>query len=239
MSPGPLWALALTLGAFAAASALWRRAGRPALLNPTLVAILLVAAVLLATGGDIAAYQRDASPVTLLLGPAVVALAVPIHRQAALLRARAGPLAAALVVGSCATIGATVALAAWLGAGPATLLSIAPKSATAAVSMAISERAGGIAALTAVVAILAGITGAVAGPPLLDALGIRDPLARGFGIGVASHGIGTARAFQDSEAAGTAAGLAMGLNAVLTAALVPVLLTLIGLAPLNARGDLP
>jgi predicted murein hydrolase (TIGR00659 family) len=236
MTPSPLWALALTLGAFAAASALWRRAGRPALLNPTLVAILLVAAVLLSGGGDILAYQRDAAPVTLLLGPAVVALAVPIHRQATLLRARAGLLAVALVAGSATTIGATVAIAAWLGAGPSTLLSLAPKSATAAVSMAISEQAGGVAALTAVVTILAGITGAVAGPPLLDALGIRDPVARGFGIGVASHGIGTARAFQDSEAAGTAAGLAMGLNAVLTAALVPVLFAL---AALVQKGDLP
>jgi predicted murein hydrolase (TIGR00659 family) len=218
----PLWPLALTLGAYAAAHFAWARCGKPAALNPTLVAILVVASALLATGADRAEYRAGAQPVHLLLGPAVVALAVPLHRHAALLRARATALLSALAVGSTATILATVALAAWLGAAPATLLSLAPKSATAGVSMAISAQWGGIAALTAVVTILAGITGAVAGPGLLDALGIRDPVARGFGIGVASHGIGTARAFQESEAAGTAAGLAMGLNALLTALLAPL-----------------
>lgn len=224
MTPSPLWALALTFGAYAAAMALWRRGARHPLLNPTLLSIMLIAVVLLATGHELAAYQRDAAPVTLLLGPAVVALAVPIHRHAEALRARAGVLVTALAVGSMSTIGATLVIAACLGAGPETLLSLAPKSATAAVAMAVSLQTGGVAALTAVVAILAGITGAVAGPPLLNALGIRDPLARGFGIGLASHGIGAARAFQEGEATGTAAGLAMGLNAILTAVLVPLLL---------------
>jgi putative effector of murein hydrolase len=218
----PLWPLVLTLAAYAAAVFAWERCGKPAALNPTLVAIALVALALLATGADRVAYRAGAQPVHLLLGPAVVALAVPLHRHAPLLRARAAALLAALAVGSTATILATVALAAWLGAGAATLLSLAPKSATAGVSMAISAQWGGIAALTAVVTILAGITGAVAGPALLDALGIRDPVARGFGIGVASHGIGTARAFQESEVAGTAAALAMGLNALLTTLLVPL-----------------
>jgi putative effector of murein hydrolase len=218
----PLWPLALTLGAYAAAMFAWTRCGKPAALNPTLVAIAIVALALLASGADRAAYRAGAQPVHLLLGPAVVALAVPLHRHAALLRARAAALLAALAIGSTATMLTTVALAAWLGAGSATLLSLAPKSATAGVSMALSAQWGGIAALTAVVTILAGITGAVAGPALLDTLGIRDPVARGFGIGLASHGIGTARAFQESEMAGTAAGLAMGLNALLTTLLVPL-----------------
>ena len=224
MTPSPLWALALTFGAYAAAMALWRRGARHPLLNPTLLSIMLITVVLLATGRELTAYQRDAAPVTLLLGPAVVALAVPIYRHAEALRARAGVLVTALVVGSMSTIGATLVIAALLGARSETLLSLAPKSATAAVAMAVSLQTGGVAALTAVVAILAGITGAVVGPPLLDALGIRDPLARGFGVGLASHGIGTARAFQEGEATGTAAGLAMGLNAILTAVLVPLLL---------------
>jgi predicted murein hydrolase (TIGR00659 family) len=226
VSGAPLWPLALTLGAYAAAVLLWERQGRPAMLNPTLVAIALVALALLASGADRGAYRAGAQPIHLLLGPAVVALAVPLLRHGALLRARAAALAAALAVGSTATILLTLALAAWLGAGAATLVSLAPKSATTGVSMAISAQWGGIAALTAVVTILAGITGAVAGPALLDALRIQDPVARGFAIGIASHGIGTARAFQESEATGTAAGLAMGLNAVLTALLAPLLIAL-------------
>ncbi|WP_198372327.1 LrgB family protein [Roseomonas rosulenta] len=239
MTPPPLWALALTLAAYAVAMVVWQRGRRHPLLNPTLLAIILVAGVLVTAGVDVFDYQRDAGAVHLLLGPAVVALAVPIHRHAALLRARAATLVAALLLGSAATIAATIGIAAWLGVGSVTLRSLAPKSATTAVSMAISTGIGGGAALTAVVTILAGIAGAVLGPALLDALGIRDPIARGFGIGVASHGIGTARAFQDSEAAGTASGLAMGLNAVLTAALVPLVLALVSLSPLSLRGDVP
>jgi len=218
-----LGTLALTLGAYATAATAWQRARRHPLLNPTLAGIVLVAAALLLLRMDIGAYQRAASPLHLLLGPAVVALAVPLYRHAGLLRERALLLLAALLIGTSATTAATLSLGAGLGASAVTLLSLAPKSATAGVSMAISERIGGMPSLTAVVTVLAGIVGAVAGPSLLNALGLRDPLARGFGMGLASHGIGTARAFQESELAGTAAGLAMGLNAVLTALLVPLL----------------
>jgi len=223
--------LALTLGAWALAVALWQAGGRHALLNPTLVAIALVAAALAATGSDVARYQAETSVIHLLLGPAVVALAVPLFRHAPAVAARAVPLAVALVVGAVLNCVVALGVLAALGGTAATLVSLAPKSATAAVSMAVSAETGGIAALTAVVTILAGIVGAVAGPALLDRLGIADPLARGFGIGLASHGIGTARAFQESEAAGTASGLAMGLNAVLTALIVPVVLRLLGLLP--------
>jgi putative effector of murein hydrolase len=221
--------LALTLGAWALAVALWQAAGRHALLNPTLVAIVLVAAALAAIGADIRRYQAETSVIHLLLGPAVVALAVPLWRHLPVIAARAAPLALALVVGAALNCLVALGLLAALGGTAVTLVSLAPKSATAAVAMAVSAGTGGIAALTAVVTILAGIVGAVFGPALLDCLGIADPVARGFGIGLASHGIGTARAFQESEAAGTAAGLAMGLNAVLTALLVPAVLRLAGL----------
>lgn len=223
--------LVLTLGAWALAVAVSALGGRHALLNPTLLAIAIVAAVLASSGADLARYQAETAVIHLLLGPAVVALAVPLFRHAPAIAARAAPLALALVIGAAANCALALGILAVLGGTAATLVSLAPKSATAAVAMAVSAETGGIAALTAVVTILAGIAGAVFGPGLLDRLGISDPLARGFGIGLASHGIGTARAFQESEAAGTAAGLAMGLNAVLTALLVPVVLRLAGLMP--------
>jgi putative effector of murein hydrolase len=120
------------------------------------------------------------------------------------------------------------AVAALLGASAPVLASLAPKSATVAVSMGIAAETGGVPAVTAVVTILAGITGAVVAGPVLDGAGVQDPIARGFAMGLASHGIATARAFQEGEAAGTAAGLAMGLNAVVTALLVPLVLRLLG-----------
>ena len=224
----PLGAVGLTLGGYAFGHWLWIRGGKHAALNPTLTGIAIVATVLLATRFDYRAYFEDARLVHVLLGPAVVALAVPLYRHLPALQARAGVLAAALLAGSLVAIVSATTFAWWLGASRLTLISLAPKSATAAVSMSVSQAVGGIPALTALVTVMAGIIGALVGPALLDALRVRDVIARGFGMGVASHGIATARAFQESEAAGTAAGLAMGLNAVLTALLVPILLRVAG-----------
>ncbi|MCU0987664.1 MAG: LrgB family protein [Acetobacteraceae bacterium] len=226
---GQLPFLVLTLGAWALAAAAWQATGRHALANPTLVAIILVAGVLAASGADLGRYQTETGVIHLLLGPAVVSLAVPLYRHAPMLAARTAVLALALIAGAVLNCLLALAVLAALGGSAATLASLAPKSATAAVAMAVSTETGGIAALTAVVTILAGITGAVFGPALLDRLGIRDPIARGFGLGLASHGIGTARAFQESEAAGTTAGLAMGLNAIVTALIVPLVLRYGGL----------
>jgi putative effector of murein hydrolase len=93
--------------------------------------------------------------------------------------------------------------------------------------MGIAQEIGGLPSLTAALVILTGITGAIFGGPVLDLLGIKLPAARGLGLGTASHGIGTARAFEESEIAGTFAGIAMGLNGFLTAVLVPLLSTLV------------
>jgi predicted murein hydrolase (TIGR00659 family) len=214
--------LLLTLGAYAAGVAMQRTGRRHSLLNPTLLAISMVVATLLLLRIDYRAYFAGAQPVHVLLGPAVVALAVPLYRHLDLIRERAVLLLAALAVGSLSAIASSVAIGWWLGASRPDLLSLAPKSATTAVSMAISAQIGGLPAVTAVLTILAGISGAVLASPVLNALRIRDPAARGFGMGLASHGIATARAFQDSETAGTFAGLAMGLNAIATAALAPL-----------------
>lgn len=220
---GILPSLVLTLGAYTLAVMLWQRCGRHPLLNPTLVAIMGVAAVLLASRVEHAHYFAHAQLVHVLLGPAVVALAVPLYRHVALLRARAAQLLVALVAGSVTAVLIGVAIGITLNASTAALLSLAPRSATTAVSMGVATELGGIPALAAILAITTGITGAALGGRVLDVLGVRDPLARGFAMGTASHGIATARAFQDSETAGTAAGVAMGLNAILTTLLAPPL----------------
>ncbi|MCC6128738.1 MAG: LrgB family protein, partial [Acidobacteria bacterium] len=115
------------------------------------------------------------------------------------------------------------------GGSRATLLSLAPKSVTTPIAMGIAEKIGGIPSLTAVLVILTGILGALLGPPLLSFLRISEDEAKGFALGVASHGIGTARAFQISGVAGAFSGLAIGLNGILTAVLIPVFARLLGL----------
>jgi predicted murein hydrolase (TIGR00659 family) len=227
MSYGPALLLSLTLGAYATGIMLQRLGRQHPLLNPTLLAIAIVAGALLLFHIDYATYFSNAQPIHVLLGPAVVALAVPLFRHLPLLRDRAPLLGIALLLGSVTAIASSVTVGWWFGLSHRMLLSVAPRSATTAVSMAIAGQIGGIPAVTAVLTVLTGIIGALIGGYVLNALRIQDAAARGFGMGLASHGIATARAFQESEIAGTFSGLAMALNAVATAVLTPLLVRLL------------
>jgi predicted murein hydrolase (TIGR00659 family) len=224
LSTSPLLWLTVTFVAWLAADTLARRSGRNPLVNPVLIAVVLVGTLLKLTGTDYKVYFGGAQFVHFLLGPATVALALPLHRNWPLVRRNLLPMAAALVVGSLTAIASALAIAASFGVPRSVLVSLAPKSVTAPVAMAISEGLGGEPALTAVLVIATGIVGAVMVTPLMNAMGIRNFAARGFAVGLASHGIGTARAFAVDPVAGTFAGLAMGLNAIMTALVAPAIL---------------
>jgi predicted murein hydrolase (TIGR00659 family) len=226
LSREPLLWLALTLAAYVAGDAVFRAAGRRPAANPVLIAVAILASLLWLTGTPYPAYFEGAQFVHFMLGPATVALAVPLHANLARVRATAVPMLAALVAGAATAIGSALAIAWALGVRGETLLSLAPKSATAPVALGISEQIGGSPTLTAVLVILTGITGAVIATPLLNLLRITDWRARGFATGVAAHGIGTARAFQVNPTAGAFAGIGMSLNALLTALAAPALVRL-------------
>lgn len=223
LSASPLLGLTLTLVAYQAAFAIFKRSGGHPLANPVLIAVSLLVAFLLASGTAYETYFAGAQFVHFLLGPATVALAIPLYAQFRKVRAMARPVALGLVAGSLTAIVSAIGVARLLGASLPTQLSLAPKSVTTPIAMGIAERIGGIPSLTAVLVIVTGILGAVGGRYVFDALRIRDPAIRGFAMGVASHGIGTARAFQVSEQSGAFAALAMGLNGALTALLLPLL----------------
>ena len=227
LSASPLLHLTLTLAAFVLASLIYRRAGMNPLLNPVLLSVVAIVLVLRATGTDYDTYFEGAQFVHFLLGPATVALALPLYRQFERVRKSALAILVSLVCGSLASAVSAVAIAWLLGAQAVSIASLAPKSVTAPVAMGIAERLGGLPSLTAVVVILTGIVGAMLGPLVLNRLGIRDWSVRGLAIGTASHGIGTARAMQVNELAGAFSGLAMGLNAVATAILLPILWALV------------
>ena len=211
--------------AYQAAFWIYQRARFHPLANPVLISVAILASLLLATGTPYQTYFDGAQFVHFLLGPATVALAIPLHAQWPRLKAMAGPLIVALVVGSL-----TAALSAWgigsvLGTSRESLMSLAPKSVTTPIAMGVAERIGGLPSLTAVLVISTGIIGAVFGRSLYQRLHvIQDHAVRGFAIGIASHGIGTARAFQISAQAGAFAALAMGLNGILTALCLPWIL---------------
>jgi predicted murein hydrolase (TIGR00659 family) len=230
MQASPVWWLAMTLVVFQGAQWLYRRSRAFALFNPVLVSIVSMIALLLLSGTSYERYFADSQAIHLLLGPATVALAIPLYKQVAMVRAKGLPLLVSLVVGCVVAITTTVLAAQWLGLSASTVLSLAPKSVTTPIAMGVAEQVGGLPALTAALVIVTGIIGAVCAEPLLHVLGIKDDATKGFAIGLAAHGIGTARALQISEQAGAFSGLAMGLNGTLTALLVPLLLRWLGLS---------
>ena len=207
--------LPFTIVLYAGSSTLHRRLGKAPIANPTLLTIAALVVILVCCGVPYKAYFESVAVLHYLLGTSVVALALPLYRNANRLHGRYVSMALALVAGSLASIFVGLAVAMLAHASASTVLSLAPKSATAAVSMEISRLIGGAPAVTATV---------------LNALRIHAPEARGFAMGVASHGIATARAFTESEVAGSFAGLGMVLNAVLTALIVPPVVRLFGLA---------
>jgi predicted murein hydrolase (TIGR00659 family) len=225
LSASPLLWLTLTVLAYVIAVEIFERLGRTPWVNTVLIATALIVAILLPTGTTYDQYFAGAQFVHFLLGPTTVALAVPLYRNLAVVRRSILPITLALLAGSlCAAVSAVVILLLFR-APPEIVASIAPKSTTAPIAMELSKSLGGLPSLTAVLVILAGITGAIIVTPLMNAFRIKNYAARGLAVGVASHGIGTARAFQVSEVGGTFAGIAMGLNGAVTSLLVLVWLT--------------
>ena len=220
----PLTWVFLTLVAYRAGTWLRDRTGAHPVAQPVLTATALVIVVLLALGVDYETFMTGGSLIHLVLGPATVALAVPLHRQAHHLKEMLVPVLVALPVGAVVAIGSAVLLVRGLGGDAVLERTLAPKSATTPVAIAVTEHAGGVPALVAVFTIVAGIIGAVFGPWLLDRLGVRDRRARGLAMGAVSHGIGTARSLHEDPLEGAFAGLSMGLTALATSLLVPVVL---------------
>ncbi len=223
LSTSPLLHLTLTLLAYLGGRWLHRRSGGLAVLNPVLLAVLGLVTLLWATDTSYTQYFAGAQFVHFLLGPATVALAIPLYRQVCVVRRSLPGLLAAITLGSLTASISAVLLGRLAGASDTLLLSLAPKSVTTPIAMGITERLGGLPSLTAVLVILTGILGAMIGPGLLRLVGISDSRAQGIALGTASHGIGTARAVQIDETASAFAGLAMGLNALATALLLPLL----------------
>ncbi len=220
----PLFWLTATLAAYMIAESLASAARRHPLVNSVAIAVALIGTLLKLTGTDYQTYFNGAQFVHFLLGPATVALAVPLYRNLEAVKQNLLPMAAALFVGAIVAVVSALLVARALGAPHTVLVSLAPKSVTAGVAMAVTETLGGAPPLTAVLVIATGIFGAVVVTPLMNALKVTDWAARGFAAGLASHGIGTARAFSVHPVAGVFAGIAIGLNAVVTPAIIPALL---------------
>lgn len=228
LSASPLLGLTVTLVAYGLAYRLYLHSKMNPLLNPVATSVILLICLLLVTDTPYKAYFEGGQFVHFLLGPATVALAVPLYQQSAKLKQLWLPLSITLLSGVVIGALSSVTLARLFGAGIQTQLSLAPKSVTAPVAMGIAEKVGGLPSLTAVFVVATGILGAALGTRLFSLMRIGDDSIRGFAMGLTAHGIGTARAFQVSPEMGAFSGLAMALATFTTAFMLPWLLELLG-----------
>ena len=222
----PLLWIGVTVLVYAAARVAYDRT-RFALLNPAIVAIGAVMLILLATRTPYAHYDRGGRVIAFWLGPAVVALGVPLAQQLERVRRNLSAISLALLAGAVTGIVVAVVVARALGASPVIVRSLAPRSVTTPIAIAVTARLGGIPALSAVVSIVSGALGGLFGVGLLRLTGIRSRLATGLALGAAAHGLGTARAADEGDVEGGAAGLAMGIMGILTALLAPIVVALV------------
>ncbi len=218
-SPVP-W-LILTLGAFEGGTWLYRRLGEPVWAPPLLMALALIIGVLLVTGIDYAVYFRGNALLHFLLGPATVALAVPLYHALPRLLAAFRPLASTLLLGTVLGAGGAMGLAWLFQLSHESILAFATRAVTTPIAIGIAEKIHAPVALAAALVGFSGVLGAALAEPLLK--GVKSDVARGFALGLAAHGVGTARAFQLHPTAGAFAALGMGLNGLLTAFWLPPL----------------
>ena len=229
LSNSPLLGITSTLVAYSLCHRLYVRSHSNPWLNPVVTTVIVIISFLLLTHTSYETYFQGGQFIHFLLGPATVALAIPLYRQCSKLKQLWLPMSLTLVSGVTIAALSAVTISWILGASAQTQLSLAPKSATAPVAMDISAQIGGLPSLTAVLVVTTGIIGSVVSTQLFKIMHITDDNIKGIAMGITAHGIGTARAFQISPEMGAFAGLAMALSALATAVIVPSLLQWLGL----------
>lgn len=221
LSSGAVWGTALTLGAFGLGTLINRKTGK-AWCNPLLLASLFVILLLSVLRIPYPDYKAGASPVSFLLLPATVSLAIPLYEKWELLARNAAAILAGILAGVLTSLASITAMAWLLKLDAAQAATLLPKSVTTAIGMDVAATLGGMAPLAGAVIILTGITGSLTAQWLCKTLRITDPLSKGIAIGTASHAIGTAKALELGEVEGAMSGLAIALAGVMTALLAPV-----------------
>lgn len=222
----PLFGVVLTILAFHIGQRLYVSLGKRAYLQPVVAGMLIVIVVLLLCDISYPDYYKSSNLLNLMLGPATVALAIPLYQNARRIRALFFPIVLTLLTSGTITVGIAVGIMWLFDTDKTSLISMTTKSITTPIAMSVSERLGGLASLSAVLVMFTGALGAVVGIPIMQRMGVRDPAIKGITLGLTAHAIGTARALEESEECGAFSALAMGMTGVLTALLLPMVFTL-------------
>jgi predicted murein hydrolase (TIGR00659 family) len=222
----PLFALALTFGAYQLG--LWcQKKWKSPLLNPILIAVVLVVATLFATGIPNERYQEGMAGISWLLTPATVCLALPLYQQMKALKKSLPAILVGIFAGTAASLVSILLLCRLLGMERVFTVSLLPKSITTAMGMVLSENSGGIGSLTAAAIIVTGILGSLFGSILCKLLRITDPIAQGVAFGTASHVVGTSRANELGALQGAVSSLSLAIAGILTAVVFPLILLVV------------
>ena len=192
------------------------------LLNPVLITILVLIGLLIILDVPYATFKKSSQMINFLLGPSVVALGYILHKQIHYLKGNVVSVLTSITVGAVVGIASILLVGKLFGADQTLIASLAPKSVTTPIAMALSESNGGIPALTAVVVVVAGVMGSIIAPPIMNWLGIKSPIAKGIALGASSHGVGTATAIQMGAIEGALSGLAIGIMGTITSLLLPL-----------------
>ena len=217
----PYFGVVLTISMFLLAVVINRR-WPGALTTPLFLATVLVVVTLVAMDVPYAAYNHSAQYLTYLLVPVTVCFAVPMYRQLPLLRRHAGPIVLSIFIGVCASVFTVGLLCILFGLGDIVAKSLVSISVTTAIAIGITEKLGGVVALTVSSVIVTGILGASVSDVVCRRLGIKSPIARGIAIGNAAHAAGTTKAMQMGAVEGAMSSLAIVVSGLLTAVMAPL-----------------
>ena len=226
MAVSILFSLFITAAAYFVSQKLQKRYPSP-LLNVVVVSSALVISALLLLHIPYTVYQPGKDLITAVLGPATVALAVPLYKNRMVVKKYLGSILACVLVSSSLTAAVAMAIAHFAALPQDVVVSIGAKSVTAPIAAEIARVNGGDPGLTIAFVIANGTLGAIFGPFVLNFLRVKNPVIRGLALGTTSHGQGTATALMEGEQQGLMAGIGMALSAVVTSTLIPFIVPLI------------
>lgn len=220
-----LFGLVLSLAAFEVGIFINRNTRIP-ILNPLLIAIVIIICFLFALQIDFDTYNKGAQFINMFLGPSTVVLAVPLYKQLELLKKNSKAILTGIFVGSFIGIISIIGISYLVGLDTNMIKSLVPKSVTTPIGISISSQLGGLVPITVLAIIVTGIIGAVFGPTICKIFGIRDKVAIGVSIGTAAHAVGTSKALELGEVEGAMSSLSIGIAGIMTVIIAPIIYNL-------------
>jgi predicted murein hydrolase (TIGR00659 family) len=223
-----LFGIILSLISFEIGLFIYKKTKSP-IFNPLLIAIILVIAFLLVFNIDYETYNRGGQFINMFLGPATVALAVPLYKKINLLKKYFLPIFIGIFVGSCISILSIILISKYLGFDTIITASLVPKSVTTPIGVELSNQLGGNASITVLSILISGVSGAVIGPIVCKLFKINNTIAIGIALGTASHAVGTTKALEMGETEGAMSSLSIGIAGIITVFLAPILFTFLNM----------